>query len=131
LCAVEGLQPRFFVAALRAPLNQGVLDELRTADRVGVALSVIRRGRRPCARWTLTDRTLHVALTRLDATTCPGCGLPVDEAWGSNHEHQVDGKVCSGCAALEKDAKKEHPAGWKAFIRKGIERGRSRFGPGA
>lgn len=128
--AVQGLQPRFFVAALRAPLNQGVLDELRTAATHGVAVSVIRRRRRPAARWTETDRVLALALTRLDATTCPGCGLPIDEAWGSNHDHQVNGKICAGCAALEKDAKKEHPAGWKSFIQKGIERGRSRFGPG-
>lgn len=92
---------------------------------------MIRLGRRPGSRWLHTDRALAVALTRLDATTCDGCGMPVDQVWDTGHEHTVTGHVCEGCAALERDREKKHPAGWKAWVVGAIDRAVTRFGPGA
>ena len=56
---------------------------------------------------------------------------PVGDVWDSGHEHDVDGYVCEGCAALERDREKKHEPGWKAFVVGAIDKARTRFGPGA
>ena len=130
--AIEGPRSRFLAAALRAPLNQRVLDELRTADRHGLALSVIRDGRKPGARWLPTDRALAVALTRLDATTCTGCGQPIGEAWSGEHEHTVHTQTCTACAALDswRDKHKDPAPGVKTYVERTESLyGATKFGP--
>lgn len=80
---------------------------------MNVPLSLIRKGGR--TKWRRKDRLLLVALTRMEADACSGCGQPVSEAWTGHKEYKVGDQHCAGCERLERETTEPLP-GVKRYL---------------
>lgn len=58
--------------------------------------------------WTQEDTDIAVALTVIEATSCPGCGHPRDESFAPANEeaYKAEALRCYACAARDRAAHK-------------------------
>lgn len=98
----------FLVRCLAHPRNRDVAQEVASAVRLGVPLSVARGARLPGEAWTRRDWALAQAVEMLDRSRCPGCGHPT---WLS-HDPGLSKKWkapapsrCHACTAVAKRQK--------------------------
>ncbi len=104
---------------------------MRTAQALGIPVTVGQGRRRPGQRWRKRDWLLAQALTEYERLICPGCGNPLHESMDPEYERDwVSGLPhrCHACTAIEMQAKKYEEASAPSALRFEAHRIKRRHG---